>query len=260
MQDRSVALDDTHDPARRSWVASANGHPDFPVQNLPFGVFSPPGAPARRAGVLAMPSSICRGFSRGPVHREAAHAAALGDQRPANAFMAPHRARHAFAPGVELLTEGQPSSPRWQCCTGDAMHAAPSAASATTVSKRASQCGVSRGVAGPATSHTNTFDGYTAARRRLPVGTPCVARRSVAGFGGREAPSSAPPSARLRSELAILDAAGTRGARPSHRRSLRPRADSAATTGPSVTCRRGSTSRWVRSWPRASPRASAPGS
>ncbi len=35
--------DATHDPGRRSWVASANGHPDFPVQNLPLGVFSPPG-------------------------------------------------------------------------------------------------------------------------------------------------------------------------------------------------------------------------
>jgi len=34
------ALDETHDPARQSWVASANGHPDFPIQNLPFGVFS----------------------------------------------------------------------------------------------------------------------------------------------------------------------------------------------------------------------------
>ena len=33
-------LDDTHDPARTSWVESANGHPDFPIQNLPFGVFS----------------------------------------------------------------------------------------------------------------------------------------------------------------------------------------------------------------------------
>jgi fumarylacetoacetase len=32
-------LDVTHDPARRSWVRSANGHPDFPIQNLPFGVF-----------------------------------------------------------------------------------------------------------------------------------------------------------------------------------------------------------------------------
>jgi fumarylacetoacetase len=36
-------IDETHDPARRSWVAAANGHADFPIQNLPFGVFSPPG-------------------------------------------------------------------------------------------------------------------------------------------------------------------------------------------------------------------------
>ena len=45
-----MALDDTHDAARQSFVASANGHTDFPIQNLPFGVFSPPGG-APRAGV-----------------------------------------------------------------------------------------------------------------------------------------------------------------------------------------------------------------
>jgi len=33
-------LDETHDPALRSWIASANdGTTDFPIQNLPFGVF-----------------------------------------------------------------------------------------------------------------------------------------------------------------------------------------------------------------------------
>jgi fumarylacetoacetase len=32
--------DHTHDPKRRSFVASANGHPDFPIQNLPLGMFS----------------------------------------------------------------------------------------------------------------------------------------------------------------------------------------------------------------------------
>ena len=32
-------LDETHDPDRLSWVDSANGHPDFPIQNLPLGVF-----------------------------------------------------------------------------------------------------------------------------------------------------------------------------------------------------------------------------
>ena len=44
------AIDHTHDPAAASWVASANGHPDFPVQNLPLGIFSTDGG-VRRAGV-----------------------------------------------------------------------------------------------------------------------------------------------------------------------------------------------------------------
>ena len=35
-----MTLNETHDPALRSWVATANDpHTDFPVQNLPFGVF-----------------------------------------------------------------------------------------------------------------------------------------------------------------------------------------------------------------------------
>src|SRR5690349_10773368 len=40
-------IDETHAPARRSWVASANQHADFPIQNLPFGIFSPPGGKPR---------------------------------------------------------------------------------------------------------------------------------------------------------------------------------------------------------------------
>ncbi|MEC3947371.1 fumarylacetoacetase [Sphingobium sp. HWE2-09] len=39
--------DETHDPTRTSWVDSAHGHGDFPIQNLPFGVFSPPDGQAR---------------------------------------------------------------------------------------------------------------------------------------------------------------------------------------------------------------------
>ncbi|MFL5324970.1 MAG: fumarylacetoacetase, partial [Microvirga sp.] len=46
-----ASVDRAHDPGLRSWVASANGHPDFPVQNLPLGVFSPPGGGAPRAGL-----------------------------------------------------------------------------------------------------------------------------------------------------------------------------------------------------------------
>ncbi len=32
-------MNETHDPARTSWVESSRGHTDFPIQNLPFGVF-----------------------------------------------------------------------------------------------------------------------------------------------------------------------------------------------------------------------------
>ena len=45
----SITHDQTTDPARRSWVASANvSGADFPIQNLPFGVF-------RRAGSREAP-------------------------------------------------------------------------------------------------------------------------------------------------------------------------------------------------------------
>lgn len=40
-------IDHSHDPAAQSWMSSANGHPEFPVQNLPFGVFSVRGGEAR---------------------------------------------------------------------------------------------------------------------------------------------------------------------------------------------------------------------
>ena len=33
-------VDRTHDVRRQSWVASATGHADFPIQNLPYGIFT----------------------------------------------------------------------------------------------------------------------------------------------------------------------------------------------------------------------------
>ena len=46
-----TGLNDTHDPNRRSWVDSANrAGSDFPIQNLPYGVFSEGGGP-KRVGV-----------------------------------------------------------------------------------------------------------------------------------------------------------------------------------------------------------------
>ena len=41
-------LNDTHNPDRKSWVESANNpETDFPIQNLPYGVFSQDGGPKR---------------------------------------------------------------------------------------------------------------------------------------------------------------------------------------------------------------------
>src|SRR5437870_5735287 len=45
-------LDDSHDPSLRSWVESANqAGADFPIQNLPFGVFRERDAGDWRIGV-----------------------------------------------------------------------------------------------------------------------------------------------------------------------------------------------------------------
>lgn len=40
-------IDRSHDSARTSWVTSANGHPDFPIQNLPLCTFERDGEPAK---------------------------------------------------------------------------------------------------------------------------------------------------------------------------------------------------------------------
>ncbi|HEX9608076.1 MAG TPA: hypothetical protein VF962_12670, partial [Gemmatimonadaceae bacterium] len=45
-------MNKTHDPALTSWIESANSpDTDFPIQNLPFGVFSRKGDSERRVGV-----------------------------------------------------------------------------------------------------------------------------------------------------------------------------------------------------------------
>src|SRR4051794_11757453 len=48
-----TAIDDTHVPERKSWVESANdASTDFPIQNLPFGVYRRTGSSdAFRVGV-----------------------------------------------------------------------------------------------------------------------------------------------------------------------------------------------------------------
>ena len=78
-----MRLDETHDPNRQSWVTSANGHADFPIQNLPVGVFSPPGSTERRGGIaigdmiLDLAAAAEAGLFAGAA-RNAAEAAASG--------------------------------------------------------------------------------------------------------------------------------------------------------------------------------------
>src|SRR5437764_8126698 len=54
-----MKLDETHDPALRSWVESANA-PDceFPIQNLPFGIFRRKGRKELPRGGVAIGDQI----------------------------------------------------------------------------------------------------------------------------------------------------------------------------------------------------------
>lgn len=55
----TMQLNETHDPALTSWVASANdGDCDFPIQNLPFGVFRRAGAKAAFRGGVAIGDQV----------------------------------------------------------------------------------------------------------------------------------------------------------------------------------------------------------
>jgi fumarylacetoacetase len=90
--------DATHDPTRLSWVASANGHTEFPIQNLPFGVFSthggrPRGGVAIGDAILDIGATLGAGLFTG-VARDAAEAAAGPELNPLLAL--PATARRAL--------------------------------------------------------------------------------------------------------------------------------------------------------------------
>lgn len=54
----AALTNETHDPALRSWVVSANGHPDFPIQNLPFAVFRRSGTDEAWRGGVAIGDEV----------------------------------------------------------------------------------------------------------------------------------------------------------------------------------------------------------
>jgi fumarylacetoacetase len=70
-------IDESHAPQRRSWIASANGHSDFPIQNLPLGIFVPPGGHPRGGvaigdDVLDLPAALEVGLLDGLAAQAAA--------------------------------------------------------------------------------------------------------------------------------------------------------------------------------------------
>jgi fumarylacetoacetase len=56
MTRNAMTIDETHDANATSWLSEANGHPDFPVQNLPLGVFST--AQGSRRGGIAIGAQV----------------------------------------------------------------------------------------------------------------------------------------------------------------------------------------------------------
>ena len=109
-----MSVDHTHDAALQSWVSSANGHADFPIQNLPLGVFSPLAGSPR--GGIAIGDMILdlRAVHEAGLLDEEAHVALGACVGPAlNPFLAlGETARRALRDAVSaLLQEGSDERP-----------------------------------------------------------------------------------------------------------------------------------------------------
>jgi fumarylacetoacetase len=111
-----VVLDETHDAGRQSWVASARGHGEFPIQNLPFGIFRPSGDGAARGGVAIgdMIFDLRAGLAAGLFSGDAAEAAEAGSGATLNPLMARGAGpRTALRKRLSaLLAEGAPERAR----------------------------------------------------------------------------------------------------------------------------------------------------
>lgn len=115
-------LDFTHDPTRRSWVASANdGLTDFPIQNLPHGVFRRRGSQAPWRGGVAIGSQVldlAALLASGVAPADALPALRAAAAAPLNGFLALgetawRRVRHTL---FQLLADGAPDASALQHC------------------------------------------------------------------------------------------------------------------------------------------------
>src|SRR5947209_4676439 len=82
-------IDETHDVRRESWVASAQGHAEFPIQNLPLGIFtSSVGAPRGGVAIGDAIFDLKAGLEAGLFADEVARAAKAAAGATLNPLMA----------------------------------------------------------------------------------------------------------------------------------------------------------------------------
>jgi len=124
----NAALDQTHDPARRSWVPSANRpETNFPIQNLPLGVFAPEAGPPRGGIAIGdMILDIGAALDRGWFSGEAAEAAEAARGPALNDLLAQgNRAARALRrQAAALLDATNPDRGRAEADSGDILYAA----------------------------------------------------------------------------------------------------------------------------------------
>ncbi|AMK17020.1 MULTISPECIES: fumarylacetoacetase [Sphingobium] len=119
-------IDETHDPRASSWVEGADTHPQFPVQNLPLGIFSPGEGSRPRGGMAIGDQILDLGMVASLLDGLAAEAARIADAPSLNALFADGNAHaDALRGGVfALLTDAD---------RADAVRPALSAAAAATL-------------------------------------------------------------------------------------------------------------------------------
>ena len=86
-----MALNHTHAANARSWLASANGHPDFAIQNLPIAVFRRKGSQQPWRGGIAIGDQVldlAALLATGALSGAAQQACGLAAQEALNTFMA----------------------------------------------------------------------------------------------------------------------------------------------------------------------------
>ena len=113
-----TTLNHTHDPAARSWLDSANGHADFPLQNLPFAIFRRKGSAQAFRGGAAIGDQVLDLGALGATHAlqgAALHACKACNQDALNDFMAMGPpAWQALRHGVFALLEAGASAAHQQ--------------------------------------------------------------------------------------------------------------------------------------------------